>query len=62
VIRGWRKLHKEELHNLYCSPSIIRMINSRRMRWAGHAAHMGEKNAYMILVGKVGRKETARRT
>jgi hypothetical protein len=35
---GWRKLHNEELHNLYSSPSIIRMIKSRRMRWAGHVA------------------------
>jgi hypothetical protein len=49
---GWRKLHNEELHNLYSSPSIIRMIKSRRMRWAGHVALMGEKrNAYTILVG-----------
>jgi hypothetical protein len=47
------KLHNEELHNLYSSPSIIRMIKLRRMRWAGHAARMGEKrNAYRILVGK----------
>jgi hypothetical protein len=38
VIGGWRKLHNEELHNLYCSPSIIRIIKSRRMRWAGHVA------------------------
>jgi hypothetical protein len=46
-------LHNEELHNLYSSPSIIRMIKSRRMRWAGHVARMGEKrNAYRILVGK----------
>jgi hypothetical protein len=46
-------LHNEELHNLYSSPNIIRMINSRRMRWAGHVASMGERrNAYMILVGK----------
>jgi hypothetical protein len=46
-------LHDEELHNLYSSPSIIRMIKSRRMGWAGHVAHMGEKrNAYRILVGK----------
>jgi hypothetical protein len=53
VIGGWRKLHNEELHNLYCSPSIIRIIKSRRMRWAGHVAGMGEKrNAYGILVGK----------
>jgi hypothetical protein len=53
VIGGWRKLHNEELHNLYCSPSIIRMIKSRRMRWAGHVAGMGEKrNAYRVLMGK----------
>jgi hypothetical protein len=52
VTEGWRKLHNEELHNLYSSPSIIRMIKSRRMRWAGHVARMGEKkNAYRILVG-----------
>jgi hypothetical protein len=49
----WRKLHNEELHNLYSSPSIIRMIKSRRMRWAGHVAQMGaRRNAYRILVGK----------
>jgi hypothetical protein len=80
VTGGWRKLHNEELHNLYASssiiiiiiasgvglsplycghfwpiyhPSIIRMIKSSRMRWAGHVARMGEKrNAYRILVGK----------
>jgi hypothetical protein len=40
VIGGWRKMHSKELHNLYSSPSIIRMIKSRRMRWAGHTAHM----------------------
>jgi hypothetical protein len=52
VIGGWRKLHSEELHNLYSSPSIIIMIKSRRMRWAGHVARMREKrNAYRILVG-----------
>jgi hypothetical protein len=51
MTRGWRKLHNEELHNLYFSPSIIRMIKSRRMRWAGYVARMGEKpNAYRILV------------
>jgi hypothetical protein len=47
VTGGWRKLHNEELHNLYSSPSIIRIIKSRRMRWAGHLARMGEKrNVY----------------
>jgi hypothetical protein len=46
-------LHNEELHNLYSSPNIIRMIKSKRMRWAGHVAGMGAKrNAYRILVGK----------
>jgi hypothetical protein len=48
---GWRKLHNEELHNLYSSPRIIRMIKSRRMRWAGHVAWMG-RSAYRILVEK----------
>jgi hypothetical protein len=52
VTEDWRKLHNEELHNLYSSPNIIRMIKSRRMRWAGHLARMGEsRNAYRILVG-----------
>jgi hypothetical protein len=50
---GCRKLHNEELHKLYSFPSIIRIINSRRMRWAGHVARMWEnRNAYRILVGK----------
>jgi hypothetical protein len=50
---GWRKLHNEELRDLYSSPSIIRIINSSRMRWVGHVAQMGEKrNAYTLLVGK----------
>jgi hypothetical protein len=49
----WRKLHNEELRNLYCSTSIIRIIKSRRMRRAGHVTRMGEKrNAYRLLVGK----------
>jgi hypothetical protein len=42
VTEGWRKLHNEELHNLYSSPSIVRMIKSRRMRSAGNFARMGE--------------------
>jgi hypothetical protein len=43
VTGGWRILHNEELHNLYSSPSIIRMIKSRRISWAGHVARMGIK-------------------
>jgi hypothetical protein len=47
VTGGWRKLHNEELHNLFSSPSIITMIKSKRIRWAGHAAQMDEKwNAF----------------
>jgi hypothetical protein len=53
VTGGWRKLHNEELHNLYSSPSIIKIIKWRRMRWAGHVARMGEKrNVYRLLVRK----------
>jgi hypothetical protein len=44
VTRGWRKLHNEELHNFYSSPSIIRMIKSSMRRWAGHAESMAPKN------------------
>jgi hypothetical protein len=57
VTGGWRKLHNEELHNLYSSPDVIRMIKSKRMRCAGHVARMGAKrNSYRILVGKAGKK------
>jgi hypothetical protein len=53
VTGEWRKLHNEGLHDLYSSPSIIRIIKSRRMRWASHVARMGKKmNAYRLLVGK----------
>jgi hypothetical protein len=53
VIGGWSKLHNEELHNLYCSSSIIGMIKSRMMRCGGHVARMREKrNGYRISVGK----------
>jgi hypothetical protein len=51
VTGEWRKLHNKDLHDLYSSPSIIRIIKSRRMRWAGHVARIGEKrNAYRLLV------------
>jgi hypothetical protein len=53
VTGEWRKLHNKELRELYSPPSIIRIIKSRRMRWAGHVARMEEKrNAYMLLMGK----------
>jgi hypothetical protein len=52
VTGEWRKLHNEELHDLYSSSSIIRITKARKMRWAGHVARMGEKgNAYRLLVG-----------
>jgi hypothetical protein len=47
VTVGWRKLHTEELHNLYSSPSIIRMIESRRMRWAGHVVRMRRRGMHI---------------
>jgi hypothetical protein len=62
VKRGWAKLQNEELNGLYSSQNIIRMIKSRRMRWAGHVADMEEnRNAYRFLVGKERkkRKETS---
>jgi hypothetical protein len=58
----WRKLHNEELHNLHSSPSIIRIIKSRRMRWAGHVARMGEKRDVYVLCRKARGKETTGKT
>jgi hypothetical protein len=53
MMGGWRKLHDDELEDLCFAPNIIRIINSRRMRWAGHVAPMGEKRkAYRLLVGR----------
>jgi hypothetical protein len=62
VTGEWRKLHNEELHILYSSPNIIRQTKSRRTRWAGHVARMGEeKNVYKILMVKTeGRRPLGR--
>jgi hypothetical protein len=61
VTGEWRKLHKEEIHDLYSSPSIIRIIKWRRMRRAGHVVRMGGKrNAYRLLVGKQGKRPLGR--
>jgi hypothetical protein len=50
---SWRKLHNDELHSLYSSPNIVRVIKSRRMRWTGHVARMGKgRGAYRVLVGR----------
>jgi hypothetical protein len=62
VVEGWRRLH-EEVHNLYASSNIIRMIKSRTIRVVGHVARMGEmRNAYSILVRKPDGKRRLRRT
>jgi hypothetical protein len=62
VTGEWRKLHNGELHNLYSSPDIIRHIKSRRMRWAGHVARMGEeRKVYRILVRKSEGRKPLRR-
>jgi hypothetical protein len=52
VTGEWRKVHNQQLHDLYSSPSIIRIMKSRRMRWAGHVARIGEKRNAYRLVGK----------
>jgi len=53
VTGEWRKLHNEELNDLYFSPNIVRVIESRRIRWAGHVVRMGERRCvYGVLVGK----------
>ena len=53
VTGEWRKVHNEELNDMYCSPNIVRVIKSRIMRWAGHVARMGDgRGVYRVLVGK----------
>jgi hypothetical protein len=63
VTGEWRKLHNEKLHDLYLSPTILRVIKSRRIMWAGHVARMGEgSDVYRVLVGKPeGKKPLGRR-
>ena len=63
VTGEWRRLRNEELNDLYSSPNIVRVIKSRRMRWAGHVARMGEeRGAYRVLVGKLEGKRPLGRT
>jgi hypothetical protein len=52
VAGGWRRLHDDDLHNLYASPNIIRVMQSWRIRWTGHVACMRKINAYSIFVGR----------
>jgi hypothetical protein len=57
VDRPWRKLHNDELHSLYASPTIVRVIKSRGIRWVGHVARMGEgRSVYRVLVGRPERR------
>jgi hypothetical protein len=56
---SWRKLHNDELHRLYSSPNIVRVIKSRKMRWSGRGVHMGEgRDVYKVLVGRPEGKST----
>ena len=63
VTGEWRRMHNEELNDLYSSPNIVRVIKSIRMRWAGHVARMGEeRGVYKDLGGETGGKETTGET
>jgi len=62
VTGEWRRLHNKELNDLYCSTNIVRVIISRRMRWAGHVARMGEERRCTGLAGETGGKETTGET
>jgi hypothetical protein len=62
VIGGWRKLHNEELHDLYSSPDIFRKMKSRRMRWTGHVARIGKRGTFIGFWWEARRKKTTRKT
>jgi len=62
VTGEWRRLHNEELNDLYCSPNIVRVIKWRRMIWTGHVACMGKERGRIGLGGKTGVKETTGET
>ena len=62
VTREWRKLHNEELNDLYCSPNIIRVIKTRRLRWAGHVACMAEERHIQGFGGETWGKDTTWKT
>ena len=63
VTGDWRRLHKEQINDLYCSPNIVRVIKWRRVRWVGHVARMGEeRGVYRVLVGKPEGRRPLRRT
>ena len=63
VTGEWRKLHNEELNDMYCSPNTVRMIKSRRVRWAGYVALMGERRGvYRVLMGRLEGKRPLGRT
>jgi len=63
VTEEWRRQHNEELNDLYSSPNIVRVIKSRRMRWTGHVARMGEeRGVYRVLVGKLEGRRPLERT
>jgi hypothetical protein len=61
VVGGWKRLQNDKLHNLYASPNVVSVIKSKRIKWVGHAAHMGQMNTYKILVRKPEGKRPFRR-